>query len=498
MSRVSNEDPMNIAAVAGSTRRGDRGDTLIEVLVALVVLGITALAIIIAFSTSISASQEHRDLATANIVMSSYSQQAISQIEQSSKLFGCDYESQPNPNETETEYVLDSVSSQLTIPPNYGSFSASIQSVLFWNSTTSQWQTSCMHGTNPPLEVTVTVSNGKGQTYTNQFVVDLPSGNLGSGNDLSNGIISQVVITSPPGGAAGSSGVPFSPQPVVTVLDNNNEIVGSSFPYINLSIVSGPSAAATITGYSASDTNGVATFSGATINTTVPGTYVINASWTSIISDPLGPTVEGNLYNPVNSTFWLTPPNYYSTTFTVVVAAAPDKIVFTTPASGGASGGPLATQPTIQIQKGGVKDTGPAGTGTITLNLSGGSLTGCTVSGTLLATSNRGETVSVPITGGTVTLANCDFSGAIYYNATASPPGPLATKYSITASDPGTVSASALISVDAPGAVDHLAFVTQPSGVSNSTTSATPWPESFAVEIEDAFGNPAWSSVMAH
>jgi prepilin-type N-terminal cleavage/methylation domain-containing protein len=67
----------------GSARnKGERGDTLIEVLMALVVLSLTALAVMIAFSTSISASQQHRDLATAHIVMASYSQQAISLMEQ--------------------------------------------------------------------------------------------------------------------------------------------------------------------------------------------------------------------------------------------------------------------------------------------------------------------------------------------------------------------------------------------------------------------------------
>lgn len=492
MSRISHEEVFKDGVVRTSSMkvRDERGDTLIEVLVSLVVLGITALAILIAFSTSISASQEHRDLATANIVLASYSQQAIAQIEQSpTNLFGCAYQNQ-TPAESETTFVLDSVGNQLTIPPNYGNFTATISSVMYWNSTSQQWQPGCIEGSNPPLLVTVSVTDG-GQTYTNQFVVNLPSGNLGSGNDLSNGVISQLAFTQPPGGAAGSSGVPFSPQPIVTALDSNNEIVGSSFPYINLAIASGPSSSATITGYSATDSNGVVTFSGATINTTVPGTYVINASWNSITSDPLGAAVEGNLYNPVGSPFWQSSPTWYSTTFTVVVAATPDKVVFTTAASGGASGGPLAVEPIIQIQKNGAKDANQSGP--LTLNLSGGSLTGCTATnGGTVTTTNGGETITVPIMSGTVTLANCDFSGAIYYNYVANPVGVTPTYYTLTASFTNAVSASQLINADQPGAVSKLVFVTQPSGVSNSTSSATPWPQPFAVEIEDAFGNPVW------
>src|SRR5580698_8274926 len=97
MNRMSNDNAEKLHSfkVEGIKVHGERGDTLIEVLVALVVLGITALAIIIAFSTSISASQEHRDLATANIVMANYSQQAIAQIQESpTDLFGCAYQNQ--------------------------------------------------------------------------------------------------------------------------------------------------------------------------------------------------------------------------------------------------------------------------------------------------------------------------------------------------------------------------------------------------------------------
>jgi hypothetical protein len=459
---------------------------------ALIVLSMAALAIMIAFSTSISASQEHREIATANIVLANYSQQAIAQIEQTPGLFGCGSQNQSD----ETTYVLDSVQNQITIPSNYGNYSGTVSNVEYWNAATESFQSACIPMENPPLEVTIQVSNGNGQTYTNAVVIDLPSGTLGAANDLSNGIISQLVFTSVPGKtASGSSGVPFSPQPVVSALDSNNEIVGSSYPFIQNTIESGPPGTSTITGCTANDPNGVATFTGCTI-TGPAGTYVVRADWNAggIDSDPSGKGVNANTVNPLNSTFWQSAPTWYSTTFTVVVAASKDQVVFAPAPAGGASGATLKTQPTIDIDT----TANPAKvdttqTGQVTLSLTGGSLTGCASTNGTVTTSPNGETITAPVVAGSVALSGCKFSGAIFYNATASPQGPDATIYGITASFSGAVSASSQISVDNPGAATQLVFVNQPSGVSNSGSAATKWPQPFAVEIEDAFGNPAYT-----
>jgi prepilin-type N-terminal cleavage/methylation domain-containing protein len=150
--------------VAGVKVRGERGDTLIEVLMALLVLSLCALAIMIAFSTSISASQQHRDLATANIVLASASQQAIAEIQQDANLFGCSAQTQ-NPPVTETTYVLDSV--QITPAPNYGNYTATVSNVEYWNGST--FQPGCIQHQDPPLEVTIEV-NGIGGPYYNTFV----------------------------------------------------------------------------------------------------------------------------------------------------------------------------------------------------------------------------------------------------------------------------------------------------------------------------------------
>jgi type II secretory pathway pseudopilin PulG len=487
MERTSRDDR---SAIFSSMGMGDRGDTLIEVLMALLVLSICALALIIAFTTSISASAEHRDIATAHIVLASYSQQALAQIEQNQALFACAAANQAG----ETAYVLSSVQNKITIPPNYGNYSATVSDVEYWNATLGAFETQCTPGSNvnPPLRVTITVT-GPGGPYYNVFVVDLPSGNLGAANDLSNGTISQLVFTSPLGsGASGTSGVPFSPQPVVSALDSSSEPVVESYPQISLSIESGPGPA-TISGYSTTPSNGISTFSGATITALKAGTYVVEASWNGITSDPLNAApLNENTYNPYLSPFWQTSPNWYTTTFTVVVAGAQDQVVFTKTPQAGASGATLNQQPVIQVQSSpGVQDQNQ--NGSVTLQLSGGELTGCKVNNVAVTTTPDDETLTVPITKGSATLTGCQFSGATFYNATASPAGPDPTTYSITATYPNASSASSQIAVTGPGAVNQLVFVTQPSGVSNAANSAAPWPQPFAVEVEDSFHNPVWT-----
>ncbi len=463
---------------------GERGDTLIEVLVALLVLGLTALALIIAFSTSISASQRHRDIATANIVLGTASQQALSQVEQNPNFFGCQA-----PGVTDTAYVQNNVT--LTVAPNYDGYTAKIDSVQYWNGST--FQPDCIPNSNPPLQVVVEV-DGNGEQYFNTFVVDLPSGNAGLAADLSNGVISELVFGGQTGeSATGSSGVPFSPQPVVSGLDSNDQVVRNNLTSFVLQLEGNP--AATITGCNSNDPNGVATFSGCII-TGPAGTYHVDVIEVGggVVSDPTGQGVNGfneNSFHPVGDTFWESSPNWYSTTFTVVVAGAPDKVVFAPAPVGGASGSTLSTQPTIKIETSlGAVDT--TQNSLVTLLLSGGSLTGCASVNGPVTTSADGETITAVAHAGVLALTGCSFSGAIFYNGTAYPPGKDATNYTITATYSGAQSTSSQLAVSGPGSPSKLVFIQQPSGVSGPSDSA-PFPVQPQVEIEDEFGNPVYT-----
>jgi type II secretory pathway pseudopilin PulG len=460
-----------------SKDRGERGDTLIEVLMALLVLGLTALALIIAFSTSISATQRHRDIATANIVLGTASQQALAQIEENASLFAC-----PTSG-TELASVQGNVT--LTIPTNYDNYTAKIDSVLFWNGT--QFTSSCVSN-NPPLQVEVEV-DGNGEQYYNYFVVDLPSGNLGLAADTSNGVISQTVFNTQGGiPATGSSGVPFSPQPVVSGLDTSDQVVRNNDIAFTLALEGNTTA--TMAGTCTSnDPNGIATFSGCTI-TGPAGTYRVHVQAVTGIpdSDPSGVGTNSNsVHRLTTDPFWQT----YSTTFTVVLAGAPDKVVYAPAPVGGASGANLSTQPTIKIETSlGAVDT--TQNSTVTLSLSGGTLTGCASVNGPVTTSSDGETITATAHAGVLALTGCKLSGSIFYNGTASPAGPDATNYTITASYPNAASASSQLAVSAPGAATQLVFIQQPSGVSSSTVT-TVFPVQPQVEIEDAFGNPVYT-----
>jgi prepilin-type N-terminal cleavage/methylation domain-containing protein len=62
--------------------RNDRGETLIEILIALVIIGLIVSAFFATMSTSASASKAHRDLVTADAVLRDYAEstkQAFSQ-----------------------------------------------------------------------------------------------------------------------------------------------------------------------------------------------------------------------------------------------------------------------------------------------------------------------------------------------------------------------------------------------------------------------------------
>jgi type II secretory pathway pseudopilin PulG len=62
-------------------RRSEVGDTLIEVLIAVVIVGLIAVALLGALTTSLSSSADHRYLATMDTVLKSYGETARYDIE---------------------------------------------------------------------------------------------------------------------------------------------------------------------------------------------------------------------------------------------------------------------------------------------------------------------------------------------------------------------------------------------------------------------------------
>lgn len=118
-----------------SPMRNDRGDTLIEILLTIVVLGLTAVALLIAFSTAISSSAEHRDLAVGDSVLRSVAESLVSQFPPSgTALQTCGSEASMVANYNSPGLTLPSVPS--TTSPYALTYSARVSSVAFWNGST--------------------------------------------------------------------------------------------------------------------------------------------------------------------------------------------------------------------------------------------------------------------------------------------------------------------------------------------------------------------------
>ena len=151
-------------------RFDEGGDTLLEVLIALLIVGLTAVVLITAFTTSITASAEHYNLAGNDAVLRNAADQAFSEIQQT-----------PNPlliyAPCATNY--NSLSSDnFGIPSTY-TFSTAVQlwsdsSETFVNSAGSGCATWTAAQQTTPQLITITVTpkfNSTPSTST-QFVVD--------------------------------------------------------------------------------------------------------------------------------------------------------------------------------------------------------------------------------------------------------------------------------------------------------------------------------------
>ena len=86
-----------ISVPARHRRRDERGDTLIEVLFAVVIIALAAGPLIGALLESIAASAEHRGLATADTLLQTFAETAVSEI-QTSPLPGTAYQASTAPS----------------------------------------------------------------------------------------------------------------------------------------------------------------------------------------------------------------------------------------------------------------------------------------------------------------------------------------------------------------------------------------------------------------
>ena len=242
-------------------KRGDseRGDTLIELLIALIVLGMASVALITALGTTVTAESKHRDLATFNTILASSSQQALSEMQQLPVLFNS---CPADPVSYYQAQVPITVASPYT-----NEYTATITSVQYWQGTS--FGATCVN--NVPQEIQITLTSNAGESHTNTFIASYSL----NAAEATSGTAAKLAFITQPG--SGSGGTMLTTQPVVKIEDDNSDAVLTDLSPVTLSLTpgTGPSGAV-LSGCSGDEVLGVITFSGCVISE--PGTYTITAT----------------------------------------------------------------------------------------------------------------------------------------------------------------------------------------------------------------------------
>jgi hypothetical protein len=224
--------------------RSQAGDTLVEILISLVIMGIVSAAILMGLSTSATSSASYRDLATMDTALRSAANQATSQIQQQpSALWGCP----------------DVSTVTFSMPNNY---TAQITGRSFWNGST--FTPTCIP--NAPRLYTITVTyNGSSQSISTAIYDPL------NRTVIKGTVATRLVFVGTP--SNGAAGVPLNPTPVVAVEDASGNIVTSDLSGITLSIAAGTGTSGSVVSGSCTATEfyGVFTFSNCIITTAGTG-----------------------------------------------------------------------------------------------------------------------------------------------------------------------------------------------------------------------------------
>ncbi len=411
-------------------RRSEAGDTLVEVLLAIIILGIASVAILLAFATTISGSAEHRTLTTADTVLRTAAEQSTSLIQQQSSAAWGQCPSNPY-SWLQTSVTLSS------------GYTEQVTGVSYWSSTQNTfvpWTTAgaCTVSTaispqvNSPLLITITVTSASGVVSPPlSFVVDDPFARpipaAGTATHLA-------FFSSPATGTSSTVSSPFGFQPVVAVEDANNNIVTTAFASVTLSVSTGPNGAA-LSNCTATQFKGVVTFAGCSVN--MVGTYTLSAAETGLASG-------------TSSSFYVAPAPPYAFNITTNPLSAI--------ASSTANMGPITVQEQDMF--------GNPTTVAETVNLSSTSSTGV-----FSATPGGAAITSITIPAGSTSVN-------FYYGDTKS------GTPTITVS--GTLTSDTSSETVTGGPANHLVFTNAPS---SNATGGTAFGAQPVVVAEDQFGN---------
>ena len=420
-------------------RRSEAGDTLVEILISLAVIGIAATAIMLAFATTISSSGVHRNLVTMDTMLRTASAEVSAAISQqpASTFAGCSGAYQIN--QGVQPYTVNAG----TIPLPSAEYAATISEVSYWNTTNNQPSPAVAPTATCPTGVTgggpqlLTVSvqykpagGGTPPPSTITSVVDNPNSATAASTC---GTPAQLLWVEQPGN--GNAGTALFPQPTLVIEDASNCIEKLDASSVKLSVASGPGA---LKNCVPSLGQGETTFQDCTLS--APGQYTLIA-------------------NDTDGAVHLT--SQASNPFTIT-QGFPVKLVFATSPGNGTGGLPFSTQPIVDIEDSSnnvVYGDDSTVTLAIATNPGGGTLSTC----------------SVPAVNGIATFTSCSIDK-------------IGNGYTLTANDGAdglpTSPPSLPFNITA-GPAAQLAFTTSPA----TTVVGDPLSPNPAVAVEDAGGN---------
>lgn len=250
---------------------------------------------------------------------------------------------------------------------------------------------------------------------------------------ISTGPASRLAFTTQPSGSTGST--PFATQPAVSIQDDGGNTVTTSAATIELTLTGGSGAVLSCPAFAVAAVNGVAAFTGCSIDKT--GTYTLTATSAGLIFTVSSPTV--------------------------IAAGAATKLGFTVQPSGSTGGVAFLTQPSVAIQDAGGNTT--SSTAPVTL-----SITGAPAGAVLSCAANP-----VTAAAGTAAFSGCSINKAGTYTLTATGAGFTATSLNFTVS---------------VGPATKLGFTTNPT----SSTGGIAFPAQPVVAVQDVGGNTVTSS----
>ena len=232
------------------TRSSEAGDTLVEVLFAIVILGITGIALLTALAPLSRRPLSTEHLAAQDAALRAATDEVLAQIQDSAdNAFGC-----PTPYTPTFTNLAGSFRCRTAAP-----------TVQYWNG--SGWSTMCTVATNPQQwTITLTSKSYTGSVSTVIYDPQPLSPTAGT-------TPAKLVFLQPTTSGTGTINAAVSPQPIVAVEDNADNIVYSDASSVSLTS-SGPGTLSN--NCSGIENNGIFSFSSCSFSAV--GTYTVTAT----------------------------------------------------------------------------------------------------------------------------------------------------------------------------------------------------------------------------